>query len=1162
MDATCIPREREALLAFKRGITYDPAGLLTSWDEAGDHHQDCCHWIGVRCSNTTGHDMTIPLYLLIITPLILLKLRSNSTSLLDEHCGRLSSNSVMSPYMRLHPVIKDSKLQWFLRFVVMINLALLSYSFEISRYWRYVIPSSARGSGPYNPVKARSRYLRCSSPFTHNRKTIFPHQPKTPMGHHIATMYPSPILLVILVAALTATNSFRIYTSEALPHHRAPGVDNHGAAGGACIPHEREALLAFKSGITYDPAGLLTSWDEAGDHHQDCCHWIGVRCSNTTGHVLKLLLGNENDDEDFPGLVGQISPSLTLLKHLEHLDLSMNELEGPTGRIPEFLGALTNLKYLDLSYINFVGSVPPQLGNLTKLQYLNVEQDGGLSSPDVSWLARLRSLQRLYLHGVHLSSAAGNWPHVVNEMPSLRYLDLSDCDLANANQTLPLFNLSNLEWLDLSHNNFLHTVASCWFWNITHLKHLDVREAGLYGQFPAAMMASLQFLDFSGNDGLVVANMSNMCDLEVLGLASCLLHADVANLFGILLHCTAGNRLQELHLSVNNISGVLPNWMGHLTSLTILSLDNNSITGPLPSFIGHFTSLRRLSLSYNRLTGHLPYEIGMLHSLTELYLDNNDMDGVITEEHFAGLKSLQNIDLSYNSLKIQISPEWQPPFQLKVVHFAACQMGPLFPAWMRWLTGTEYIDVSSAGIVDRFPDWFSNIFSHAGVINMSNNQIYGGLPKYMELMSSLGQLYLGSNQISGQIPPLPPNLTVLDLSMNSLSGHLPSNVGYINTLSLLVRRPTANLLPHGSPSQSPSSVFPRAFFRSGSFGPCWPPPPAAVAQRRVGGATTGPVEGLRHLLLAAAFFGGSSWLPTAPLEGPSPPGQLKSPLLPCSFKVQKPIWHYNITSDKLIDRSPVAFLDLFANVLTYLDMANNFIQGELPPCIWEMSLEFLNLSNNSLSSEFPWPERNYRSLVFLDLTRNNFSGAVPMKIGNLVGLHFLRLSHNKFSGEIPETITNLRCLQYLDIADNGLSGSFPRHLSNFTLMRLNYWAGRPQETWPCNLYDPPSVYHGASLLSGELPEDLGSLNGLQILNLSRNLLTGNVPSRIGSMKSLESLDLSRNMLSREIPTSLSNLTFLGYLDLSYNNLIGRIPSGTQLDTLYAYEPTMPLWGSS
>ncbi|KAG2596158.1 hypothetical protein PVAP13_5KG144014, partial [Panicum virgatum] len=101
-----------------------------------------------------------------------------------------------------------------------------------------------------------------------------------------------------------------------------------------------------------------------------------------------------------------------------------------------------------------------------------------------------------------------------------------------------------------------------------------------------------------------------------------------------------------------------------------------------------------------------------------------------------------------------------------------------------------------------------------------------------------------------------------------------------------------------------------------------------------------------------------------------------------------------------------------------------------------------------------------------------------------------------------------------------------------------------------------SIDLSSNNLSGEIPEEITTLDALVNLNLSWNCFSGVVSNKIGEMQSLESLDLSRNNLSGEIPASLSNLTFLSYLDLSYNNLTGRIPSGRQLDTLYAANPYM------
>ena len=124
---------------------------------------------------------------------------------------------------------------------------------------------------------------------------------------------------------------------------------------GSCIAAERDAQLSFKAGVTSDPSGLLKSW-----RGEDYCKWHGVSCSSRTGHVVKLDLRNDFIEEDFDaGLRGQISSSLLALRHLKHLDLSGNYALGGNMAIPEFIGSLKSLTYLDLSNMNFIGQVPP-----------------------------------------------------------------------------------------------------------------------------------------------------------------------------------------------------------------------------------------------------------------------------------------------------------------------------------------------------------------------------------------------------------------------------------------------------------------------------------------------------------------------------------------------------------------------------------------------------------------------------------------------------------------------------------------------------------------------------------------------------------------------------------------------------------------------------------
>uniref|UniRef100_A0A0E0R9T2 non-specific serine/threonine protein kinase n=1 Tax=Oryza rufipogon TaxID=4529 RepID=A0A0E0R9T2_ORYRU len=196
---------------------------------------------------------------------------------------------------------------------------------------------------------------------------------------------------------------------------------------------------------------------------------------------------------------------------------------------------------------------------------------------------------------------------------------------------------------------------------------------------------------------------------------------------------------KELYLQGNHFTGTLPNWLGQLTSLVILDLSMNNITGPLPGIFGKFTDLRDLNLAGNQLTGHLPSQISMLSNLTRLDLSNNILDGLITDEHFVGLKGLEYIDLSHNRLKIVLG---SPPFRLK-----------------------KHI-LQTARWVLCFLHGFSGRWIFLTLILQA--QISGGLPTNWEIMS-VEQLYLSSNQFTGEIPSLPRNIITLDISSNSLT---------------------------------------------------------------------------------------------------------------------------------------------------------------------------------------------------------------------------------------------------------------------------------------------------------------------------------------------------------------------------------------------------------
>ncbi|KAM0908750.1 hypothetical protein ACQ4PT_015237 [Festuca glaucescens] len=540
---------------------------------------------------------------------------------------------------------------------------------------------------------------------------------------------------------------FVLILATASSVHCASQVSN-----GSCFSAERAALLSFKAGITGDPANRLASWRQ-GDY--DCCRWSGVTCSSRTGHVVKLDLRNQSPtfyesfgvkDPTSHSMRGQVSLSLLALRRLRYLDLSMNTILGDAMAMPGFLGSLKSLKYLNLSSMGFNDIIPPQLGNLSKLVHLDIGNEHSYNyqdSKDISWLARLQSLEHLNMAFVNLSRV-DDWFHTVNALPNLVVLVLSNCGLnmSNAPSSLLHHNLTVLEELDLSGNPLNSLAAPNWFWDVISLKSLNLALCELSGTFPDEFgnLTLLENFDISFNNigGMMPGTLQNMCNLISLDLSGNNISGDIREVIDSIPSCSWKN-LQELILAYANISGTTLHFVSNLSSLSILEV------------------VRILDLSNNKFSGAIPQYLKNLRGLTGNALDSdeNPFENPFEEVYYGG------DGISYTGF---YSDSFSEVIKGQVLEYRK---------------NTPYLmtlDLSCNSLTGKIPNEISSL---AGLINLnlSSNLLSGNIPHKIGNLRSLESLDLSKNTLGGGIPQSLTNLTYLsylNLSYNNLSGRIPS----------------------------------------------------------------------------------------------------------------------------------------------------------------------------------------------------------------------------------------------------------------------------------------------------------------------------------------------------------------------------------------------------
>ncbi|KAL1814467.1 hypothetical protein ACET3Z_017041 [Daucus carota] len=194
----------------------------------------------------------------------------------------------------------------------------------------------------------------------------------------------------------------------------------------------------------------------------------------------------------------------------------------------------------------------------------------------------------------------------------------------------------------------------------------------------------------------------------------------------------------------------------------------------------------------------------------------------------------------------------------------------------------------------------------------------------------------------------------------------------------------------------------------------------------------------------------------------------------------------------------------------------------------------VSLSFGALSDDTAFP--------ICDPNRSFISPSIT-KLRHLRGLFFYGCLTNN-PQPIPSFLGKLgSTLQTLVLRENGHVGSIPNEIGNLTHLRvLDLHKNNLNGSIPVSLgriTGLRSLDLSINKLTGSIPSV--TFSGLNILDLNQNLLSGLIPATIGTCHSLLKLDLSHNRLSGSVPDSINHLNNLVLLDISYNSLSGPLP---------------------
>ncbi|KAE8717130.1 O-fucosyltransferase family protein isoform 1 [Hibiscus syriacus] len=711
------------------------------------------------------------------------------------------------------------------------------------------------------------------------------------------------------------------------------------------------ALLEFKDRIIDPQDVLANNWTTSNS----ICNWVGVSCGVIHERVVALDLSNMN-------FTGTIPPHLGNLSFLLSLKLSNNNFH---GHLPNELGHLHRLRLIQLSFNDLHGEIPQTLANMSKLEILNLRHNQ-LSGRLSSSIFKITTLKHIDFRD---NSLSGSLVHdLCVQLPNLEQLSLGRNELSGSIPS-SMGKCTNLQILELTDNKFSGVIPKS-IGNLTQLTEIYLGLNNLEGKIPEEMgnLTSLEELNIQlieGLTGQIPASIYNISSLRFIVLANTSLSGGLPNDL-----CRHLSKLEGLYLDTNELSGSIPSSIGECYNLRLLQLSKNQFSGTIPKGIWNSTMLQEINLGANKLEGDLPPMI-KVPKLELLLLWKNKFSGNI-------LNSVSNASM------------------LKSLDIGDNFFSGLIPDTLGNLRQLEWFRIYNNYFTTNFEWSFLSSLANCrnlSRIGVSKNPLNGILPTYIGNLSTSLQYFDAMNcELKGDIPIEIGNLSgmyTLELGFNKLSGFIPASIGGLRNLQSL-----------------------------------------GLSSNRLGGSIPESICGLRRLY--ALFLALN---------------KLNGSILSCLGNVTS-LRHLNLYSNKLSSAIPSTLWNLID--ILEMDLSSNYLNNSRALDVGGMrSVIYLNLSTNLLTGDISSFIGALLTLISLDLSNNKLHGHIPESFGGLVSLEFLDLCNNSLFGVIPKSLEKLPHLNHFNVSFNRLEGEIPtngcfRNFSSSSFMNNYALCGPPR----------------------------------------------------------------------------------------------------------------------